>query len=138
MRTLEPQKNSILVCAQSTNMSGTNDIIKRMIKAKCGHIVERAYAEAHNGLCRRCDSNFSFLIGLESIAGEDALIQYWYAMILTHISSDDRKGADCLIGHLTDFYQRKLSLVPSKERYINKMLYMLNSLSQPFDLNSLK
>jgi hypothetical protein len=119
-------------------MSRTKDIIKRMIKAKCGHIVERAYAEAHNGLCRRCDSNFSFLIDLESNAGEDALIQYWYGMILTHISSDDSQGADCLIAHLIDFYQRKLSLVPSKERYIIKMLYMLNSLSQPFDPNSLK
>jgi len=108
------------------------------MKAKCGHIVERAYAEAHNGLCRRCDSNFSFLIGLESIAGEDALIEYWYAMILTHISSEDRQGAECLIRHLIDFYQRKLSFIPTKERYIKKMLYMLNSLSQPFDLNSLK
>jgi hypothetical protein len=135
---IQKNENSILVCVQSTNMSNEKIIIKRMFKAKCGHIVERVYAEAHNGLCRRCDSNFSFLIGLESIAGEDALIQYWYAMILTHISSDDKKEADCLIGHLTDFYQRKLGLVPSKERYINKMLYMLNSLSQPFDLNSLK
>lgn len=108
------------------------------MKAKCGHIVEKGYAEAHNGLCRRCDSNFSFLIGLESNGGEDALVQYWYAMILTHISSEDRQGAECLIRHLIDFYQRKLSLIPTKERYIKKMLYMLNSLSQPFDLNSLK
>jgi hypothetical protein len=108
------------------------------MKAKCGHIVEKGYAEAHNGLCRRCDSNFSFLIGLESNGGEDALVQYWYAKILTHISSEDRQGAECLIGHLIDFYQRKLSLIPTKERYIKKMLYMLNSLSQPFDLNSLK
>ena len=108
------------------------------MKGKCGHIVKRAYAKSHNGLCKRCNSDFSFIMDLESRGGEDALIHYWYAMILTHLSSDNRKGADCLIGHLTDFYQRKLTLVPTKERYINKMLFMLNSLSEPFDPNCLK
>ena len=88
-----------------------------MMKAKCGHIVEKRYADAHDGLCRRCHSNFSFLINLESKYGEDAVVQYWYAMILTHLSSgEDEQSTDCLIEHLIDIYQRELIMVPSKDR----------------------
>jgi hypothetical protein len=56
------------------------------MKAKCGHVAEKSYAEAHNGLCRRCHSNFSFLLELEQKYGEDALVEYWYAKILTYRS----------------------------------------------------
>jgi len=110
-----------------------------MMKAKCGHLVEKRYADAHDGLCRRCHSNFSYLIDLESKYGEDAVVQYWYAMILTHLSpGEDRQGTDCLIEHLIAFYQRELIMVPSKDRYTKRMLYMLNSLLRPFDMKSLK
>ena len=110
-----------------------------MMKAKCGHIVEKRYADAHDGLCRRCHSNFSFLIDLESRYGEDAVVQYWYAMILTHLSSgEDKQSTDCLIEHLIAFYQRELIMVPSKDRYIKRMLYMLTSLLHPFDMKSLE
>jgi hypothetical protein len=102
-----------------------------MMKAKCGHIVEKRYADAHDGLCRRCHSNFSFLINLESKYGEDAVVQYWYAR-------EDEQSTDCLIEHLIDFYQRELIMVPSKDRYIKRMLYMLTSLLRPFDMKSLE
>ncbi|TLX66442.1 MAG: hypothetical protein E6L03_09365 [Thaumarchaeota archaeon] len=110
-----------------------------MIRAKCGHIVEEKYVDVHDGLCRKCHSNFSYIIDLESNYGEDALVQYWYAMILTNLSSgDNEQESNCLIEHLIEFYQRQLIIVPSKEKYIKKMLYMLNSLQQPFDIESLK
>ena len=80
-----------------------------MKKAKCGHIVEKRYADAHDGLYRRCHSNFSFLIDLESKYGEDAVVQYWYATILTHLSSGgDKQSIDCLIEHLIALNQREL------------------------------
>jgi hypothetical protein len=47
--------------------------------------------------------------------------------------SDSRGDADCLIEHLIDFYQRKLVEIPSKRRYIHKMLFMLRSIKEPFD-----
>jgi hypothetical protein len=111
-----------------------------MIKAKCGHIVDKSYGEAHSGLCRNCHSNFTFITDLELKYGEDALVQYWYAMILASLSSgqENNRGTNCLIDHLIEFYQRKLATVPSKEKYIRKMLYMLNSLRQPFDIEVLK
>jgi hypothetical protein len=85
-----------------------------MMKAKCGH----------DGLCRRCHSNFSFLIDLESKYGEDAVVQYWYAMILTHLSSgEDKQSTDCLIEHLIDFYQRELIMVPSKDRTLKDAIH---------------
>jgi len=40
--------------------------------------------------------------------------------------------------HLVAFYKRKLIEVPSKENYIRKMLYMLNSLQEPYDIESLR
>ena len=48
------------------------------MKAKCGHIVrneESSYLNTHYGLCRRCHSNFVFLVELESRYGKDALIE---------------------------------------------------------------
>jgi hypothetical protein len=52
-------------------------------------------------------------------------------MILATLNDGHDSG--CLINHLIDFYQRKLVEIPSKERYINKMLFMLRSIKQPFD-----
>ena len=111
-----------------------------MMKAKCGHLAEKSYAEAHLGLCRKCHSNFAFLNDLELKYGEDALVQYWYAMIVANLPTGEKttQEANCLIDHLIEFYQRKLVKVPSKEKYIRKMLYMLNSLRQPFDIEMLK
>lgn len=110
-----------------------------MIKAKCGHIVEKKYIDVHNGLCRKCHSNFSYILDLVSKYGEDALVEYWYAMILTNLSAGvNKQESNCLIGHLIEFYQRQLVMVPSKERYIKKMLFMLNSLREPFDVESIK
>lgn len=112
-----------------------------MIKAKCGHIVEKKCVDIHDGLCRKCHSNFSYILDLVSKYGEDALVEYWYAMILTNLSAGpgvNGEESNCLIGHLIEFYQRQLITVPSKERYIKKMLYMLNSLREPFDFESVK
>ena len=104
------------------------------LKARCGHLTSKSYAEAHHGLCRRCHSSFAFLVELEEKNGEDALVQYWYQMIVENLPEDvnghERK---CLLNHLIDFYQRKLDEVPSKARYIQKMIYMLNSIRDPFD-----
>ena len=107
------------------------------MKARCGHVEEKFYSDAHHGLCRKCHSNFAFLLELEQKYGEDALIEYWYAMILAYIS-EDRERVGCFMEHLVEFYERKLIEVPSKENYIRKMLYMLNSLQEPFDLESLR
>ena len=110
-----------------------------MIKAKCDHIVEKKYIDVRNGLCRKCHSNFSYILDLVSKYGEDALVEYWYAMILTNLSPGvNKQESNCLIGHLIEFYQRQLVMVPSKERYIKKMLFMLNSLREPFDVESIK
>lgn len=45
-----------------------------MLKAKCGHVVEKKYIDVHDGLCRKCHSNFSLIQELESKGGEDALV----------------------------------------------------------------
>ena len=104
------------------------------LKAKCGHLTSRSYAEAHHGLCRRCHSSFAFLVELEEKKGEDALVQYWYQMIVDNLPEDGNSYEKaCLLNHLIDFYQRKLGEVPSQQRYIQKMLYMLNSIKDPFD-----
>jgi hypothetical protein len=51
--------------------------------------------------------------------------------------SDDKQATECFIDHLTDFYLKKLSEVSSSKRsYIQKMLFMLNSLKKPFDIKS--
>jgi hypothetical protein len=108
------------------------------MKAKCGHVVEKKYVDVHDGLCRKCHSNFSFILDLELKGGEDALVQYWYAMILTKLSEENKQESNCLIGHLIEFYQRQLIIVPSKEKYVRKMLYMLNSLLTPFNVKNLR
>jgi hypothetical protein len=36
-----------------------------MMKARCGYVEEKFYSDAHHGLCRKCDSNFAFLLELE-------------------------------------------------------------------------
>jgi hypothetical protein len=66
-----------------------------VIKAKCGHVVEKKCIDIHDGLCRKCHSNFSFIQDLESKGGEDALIQYWYAMILTKLSGVNEQESAC-------------------------------------------
>jgi hypothetical protein len=104
------------------------------LKARCGHLTSRSYAKAHHGLCRRCHSSFAFLVELEEKSGEDALVRYWYQMIVENLPEEaTNHEKECLLNHLIDFYQRKLDEVPSKHRYIQKMLYMLNSIKEPFD-----
>ncbi len=103
---------------------------------RCGHLTDRSFAKSHNGLCRKCHSNFSFLLDIEEKFGEDVVVEYWYGMILIRLS-DDKQAIQCFIEHLTDFYSKKLSEVSSNKRsYIQKMLYMLNSLKEPFDIKS--
>ena len=109
-----------------------------MMKAKCGHLEDKTYYDAHHGLCRKCHSNFAFLLELEQKYGEDALIEYWYAKILTYSSSERKVQVDCFIDHLIEFYERNLIRFPSKEKYIRKMLYMLHSLKEPFDIETLR
>jgi hypothetical protein len=75
------------------------------------------------------------LVELEEKHGEDALVEYWYSQILANLS--ESKDAACLINHLIEFYQRKLAEVPSKQRYISKMLYMLRTVKEPFDASKL-
>ena len=76
---------------------------------------------------------------LEQKYGEDALIEYWYAKILTY-SPSERKEQDifCFIDHLIEFYQRNLIEVPSKQRYIKKMIFMLHSIQKPFNIDTLR
>lgn len=106
-------------------------------KARCGHYATRWYVEAHSGLCRKCHSNFAAIIELEKKYGEDALVDYWYSMILANLP-ESKEEVGCLISHLIDFYQQKLIERPSKHKYISKMLYMLRSIKQPFDADSLR
>jgi hypothetical protein len=105
------------------------------MKTRCGHFESKSYAQAHYGLCRKCHSNFAYLVELEGKHGEDALVEYWYSQILANLSESSDAG--CLIDHLIEFYQRKLTEIPSKQRYITKMLYMLRSVKEPFDANKL-
>ncbi|MDW3679723.1 MAG: hypothetical protein QOA14_09180, partial [Nitrososphaeraceae archaeon] len=107
------------------------------MKAKCGHVTEKSYADAHGGLCRKCHSNFSFLLELEQKYGEDALVEYWYGKILTY-PSETKEEVVCFINHLIEFYQQKLVKVPSKKNYIKKMLFMLHSIKEPFDIETLR
>ena len=110
-----------------------------MMEARCGHLEEKSYADVHLGLCRKCHSNFTFLSELEEKYGEDALIEYWYSKILTHASSKTKElEVYCLIDHLIEFYQSNLDKYPSKKSYIKKMLYMLNSLREPFNVKALR
>ena len=96
--------------------------------SRCGHLTDRSFAKSHNGLCRRCHSNFSFLLDIEEKFGEDIVVEYWYGLILTRLS-DDKQTTECFIDHLTEFYSNKLLEVSSSKRsYIKNMLYMLNLL----------
>jgi hypothetical protein len=110
-----------------------------MMKAKCGHVEEKTYSDAHHGLCRKCHSNLAFLLELEQKYGEDALIEYWYAKMLTY-SSSERKETElgCFIDHLIEFYQQNLIKFPSKEKYIKKIIYMLHSFQKQFDIETLR
>jgi hypothetical protein len=106
------------------------------MKTHCGHLANRSFISSHDGLCRKCHSNFSFILDLEEKFGEDVVVEYWYGMILTHLS-DDKQATQCFIEHLMNFYSRKLLEVSvNKQTYIQKMLYMLNSLKKPFDIKS--
>jgi hypothetical protein len=109
-----------------------------MMEARCGHEEEKLYADAHHGLCRKCHSNFTFLLDLEQKYGEDALIEHWYAKILAYSSSERTENVVCLLDHLIDFYRRAFNRFPSKEKYIRKMLFMLHSLQEPIDIETLR
>jgi hypothetical protein len=111
-----------------------------MMETRCGHVEEKLFADIHHGLCRKCHSNFVFVLKLEEEGGEDALTEYWYAKILTYSSSERKEQGAlyCLIDHLIEFYQKNLIIFPSKKKYIKKMLYMLHSLREPFDIETLK
>lgn len=106
-------------------------------KARCGHFAAKSYADAHGGLCRKCHSNFAIIVELEKRYGEDALVEYWYSMILTNMP-ESKEEIKCFISHLIDFYQQKLTETPSKQTYIKKMLYMLQSVQEPFDMETLR
>ena len=69
--------------------------------------------------------------------GEDALVEYWSAKILTY-PSETKEEVVCFINHLVEFYQQKLMEIPSKKNYIKKMLYMLRSIKEPFDIQTLR
>jgi hypothetical protein len=106
-----------------------------MMEGRCGHVEEKLYADKHYGLCRKCHSNFAFLLEFEQKYGEDALVEYWYTKILAY-SSERKEDIGCLIEHLIDFYYRNLIKLPSKKKYIRKMLFMLHSLREPFNIKS--
>ncbi|AIC15818.1 hypothetical protein [Nitrososphaera viennensis] len=108
-----------------------------LCKTRCGHFATRSYADAHGGLCRKCHSNFASLVELEKRYGEDALVEYWYSAILTNLP-ESKEEMKCFISHLIDFYQQKLIEIPSKQRYIKKMLYMLQSVLEPSDMETLR
>ena len=67
-----------------------------MMEARCGHAEKKLYADKHHGLCRKCHSNFAFLLELEQKYGEGALVEYWYANILTN-SSERKEDIRCHI-----------------------------------------
>ena len=106
-------------------------------KARCGHFAAKSYADAHGGLCRKCHSNFETVIELEKQYGEDALVEYWYGLILAKLP-EGKEEITCLISHLIDFYQQKLIETTSKANYIRKMLFMLHSVKDPFDEETLR
>ena len=115
-----------------------NKIIMIMMKAKCGHVEEKIYSDAHHGLCRKCHSNFAFLLELEQKYGEDALIEHWYAKILAYSSSERTENVACISGPFDRFLSGAFNRFPSKEKYIRKMLFMLYSLQEPVDIETLK
>jgi len=110
-----------------------------LMHAKCGHVEEKLYADAHHGLCRKCQSNFAYLLDLEQNYGEDAVIQYWYARLLLYSStSAEIDNLNCFLDHLINFYQQNYVKYPSKRQYIRKMLFMLHSLQHPVNFETLR
>ena len=90
-----------------------------LMNLRCGHQTDRSFAKDHNGLCRKCHSNFSLLLDIEEKFG-DVVVEYWYGTILTRLS-DDNQTTQCFIEHLTDFYSKKLlEVFSSKQSYIQK------------------
>ena len=59
-----------------------------LMNIRCSHLTDRSFAKSHNGLCRKCHSNFSFLLDMEEKFGEDVIVEYWYGMILIRLSDD--------------------------------------------------
>jgi hypothetical protein len=106
-------------------------------KARCGHSAPASFADAHGGLCRKCHSNFVFIVDMEKKYGEDALVEYWYSVILTRLP-ETKEEVRCFVSHLVEFYEAKLAQRPSKRSYIEKMLYMLRSIQEPFDSKDLR
>ena len=82
----------------------------------------------------KCHSNFAFLLELEQKYGG----MHSYTVSNISYSSSERKDVSCLIDHLIDFYLRNLIKLPSKEKYIRKMLFMLHSLQEPSDIEFLR
>ena len=106
-------------------------------KARCGHFATKSYSDAHGGLCRKCHANFAAVLELEKRYGEDGLVDYWYSWILTNLP-ESKEEMTCFISHLVDFYQQKLVETQSKQKYIKKMLYMLQSVQEPSDAETLR
>lgn len=78
-----------------------------------------------------------FIVDLEKKCGEDALVEYWYSMILASLP-ETRGEVQCFVSHLIEFYEAKLTERRSKHNYIEKMLYMLRSTQEPFNAEELK
>lgn len=106
-------------------------------RTRCGHRAPASFSEAHGGLCRKCHSNFAFIMDMEKKYGEDALVEYWYSTILTRLP-ETQTEVQCFVSHLIEFYEARLRDRPSKRRYIEKMLYMLRSIEKPSSSDELR
>jgi hypothetical protein len=53
-------------------------------------------------------------------------------------SGEGKEDISCLLDHLTYFYQQAFVKFPSKQKYIKKMLFMLHSLQEPFNSETLR
>ena len=76
----------------------------------CRHLTDKSLAKGHNGLCRKCHSNFSFSTWYRRKIRWRCSGRHWYGMILIRLS-DDKQATQCFIKHLTDFYSKKLTEV---------------------------
>lgn len=96
-----------------------------LMNIRCGHLTDRSFAKSHNGLCRKCHSNFSFLLDMEEKFGEDVIVEYWYGMILIRLS-DDKQATQCFIEHLTGFYSKEIvgGLLQETVIYTKNALYV--------------
>lgn len=77
-----------------------------MMNIRCGHLADRSFTNNHNGLCRKCHSNFSFLLDLEEKFGEDVVVEYWYGMIMIRLSDDKHDGS--INRHMQIFQSNKV------------------------------